>query len=474
MKTFAVARKRPSPGSLSPRMPFALPADSHRPTDRTAVRQILRGPRLQAKLTIGAPNDICEQEADRVADQVMRKTEPPAQAKPGCCADACFSIEEERLQFNALPGNAERQLQRRIEEKALAQRPQTSSAEEGARALSPGYLDPVTALRAGGRPLAASERVFFEPRIGLDLGQVQIHTGIEAAEAARAFNAKAFTLGHHIAFASNQYAPGTDNGKRLMAHELVHVVQQTETGKVSMQRRFPLDVSTTEGQLLPAPKPEDGALGLPQPDCATPVGDIYELHGTITSTNPACSAAGVKDRRKGGSQLLKVVRADYGSIGKDICPGFPGVPDLDTWLSDQWRVVAIDRFQMTVTNMCGDEERLTVSGRGLNDREIQANVPQPAPAQPTEQTIPVEPRTSTMKCAKVSFDLECDKISCIYADASKPARVFLWNPSINEYVDQDDENNTKTPGALALLMGVITKEYQGGQWRGDRCGDARW
>jgi hypothetical protein len=58
------------------------PADSIWHIDRTWVRQILRGPRLQAKLTVGAPNDIYEQEADRVADAVMRMPEPQVQAAP--------------------------------------------------------------------------------------------------------------------------------------------------------------------------------------------------------------------------------------------------------------------------------------------------------------------------------------------------------------------------------------------------------
>jgi hypothetical protein len=82
MRTLAVANKRCPPGSLPRRVTVASPADSHWHTGRTAVRQILRGPALQTKLTIGAPDDIYEQEADRVADEVMRMPEPQIQPAP--------------------------------------------------------------------------------------------------------------------------------------------------------------------------------------------------------------------------------------------------------------------------------------------------------------------------------------------------------------------------------------------------------
>ena len=80
MKAFALAEKRTSPGSIPRCTMAASPADSHWHTGRAAVRQILRGPRLQAKLTIGAPDDVYEREADRVADEVMRMPEPRLQA----------------------------------------------------------------------------------------------------------------------------------------------------------------------------------------------------------------------------------------------------------------------------------------------------------------------------------------------------------------------------------------------------------
>ena len=74
--------------------------------------------------------------------------------------------------------------------------------------------------------MSDSERGFFEPRFGHDFGRVRVHHDAEASEQAENLNARAFTFGNHIAFARGEYAPGTDAGRRLMAHELAHVVQQ--------------------------------------------------------------------------------------------------------------------------------------------------------------------------------------------------------------------------------------------------------
>lgn len=81
-------------------------------------------------------------------------------------------------------------------------------------------------LRAPGQLLEPSTLAFFEPRFGHDFSQVRLHTDSRAAESARAVSASAYTVGHHIAFASGRHAPGTTSGVELLAHELAHVVQQ--------------------------------------------------------------------------------------------------------------------------------------------------------------------------------------------------------------------------------------------------------
>jgi hypothetical protein len=81
-------------------------------------------------------------------------------------------------------------------------------------------------LRSLGQPLDTATRSFFEPRFGYDFSRVRIHTDARAADSARAVNALAYTVGHDIVFAAEQYAPASRSGHTLLAHELTHVIQQ--------------------------------------------------------------------------------------------------------------------------------------------------------------------------------------------------------------------------------------------------------
>jgi hypothetical protein len=81
-------------------------------------------------------------------------------------------------------------------------------------------------LRSPGQPLDTGMRTYFEPLLLRDLSAVRVHTGPDAAGAAHSIDAEAFTAGRHIAFGAGRYAPGSEDGRRLLAHELVHVVQQ--------------------------------------------------------------------------------------------------------------------------------------------------------------------------------------------------------------------------------------------------------
>ena len=81
-------------------------------------------------------------------------------------------------------------------------------------------------LGSPGQPLDGATRAFFEPRFGHDFSQVRVHTDAKAAESARAVNALAYTVGRDIVFGEGHYAPGARTGRSILAHELVHVVQQ--------------------------------------------------------------------------------------------------------------------------------------------------------------------------------------------------------------------------------------------------------
>lgn len=77
-----------------------------------------------------------------------------------------------------------------------------------------------------GQALPPASRRFFAARLGHDFNNVRIHHGVRAAQAAQSIRARAFTLGNHVVFNQGEYSPHSDTGKRLLAHELTHVVQQ--------------------------------------------------------------------------------------------------------------------------------------------------------------------------------------------------------------------------------------------------------
>ncbi len=91
-------------------------------------------------------------------------------------------------------------------------------------------------LPGPGRPLPEHLRSRFEPRFGLDLGRVRIHADGQAAQSARAVEARAYALGEHIVFGAGEYQPETSVGARLIAHELAHVAEGARTGQATLQR----------------------------------------------------------------------------------------------------------------------------------------------------------------------------------------------------------------------------------------------
>ncbi len=82
-------------------------------------------------------------------------------------------------------------------------------------------------LGSSGAPLDFTTRTYFQRRFGHDFSKVRVHTSEQAAASARGIQAEAYTIGHHIVFGPNSYGPSSSRGKRLLGHELAHVVQQT-------------------------------------------------------------------------------------------------------------------------------------------------------------------------------------------------------------------------------------------------------
>jgi hypothetical protein len=194
---------RPTPAQT------AAPARESSPMQGQAwnfSRLPVQAPRgIQLKPAVGAIDDPLEHEADRAADAVMRASPPDLQAS-------------DRFERPVVRGSA-------------------AAPSRSAETPAPPAVDNV--LSEPGEPLDAASRAFFEPRFGRSFADVRIHDGSSAAAAAAAVQARAFTLGRDVVFARG--ARNSEGGRRLLAHELAHVVQQNgaRSSAVGVLRRDP-------------------------------------------------------------------------------------------------------------------------------------------------------------------------------------------------------------------------------------------
>jgi Domain of unknown function (DUF4157) len=271
----AETAKRRGPARLGMTRPPAAPTLGLQPElGNQSIQRLLKAGAIQAKLAVGSPDDPLEHEADRVADQVMRMPAPasglssaPPQVSRKCaaCEEAdklqkkeagsaapvsslssaplhisrkCAACEEEKLQkkdagsaapvswLSSAPLHISRKCAACEEEEKLQKKDAGSAAPASAEA--PSRVHEV--LRSAGQPLDAPTRAFFEPRFGRDLSEIRVHADGQAADSARAVNALAYTAGHHVVFGAGAYGPQSDAGRKLLAHELAHTIQQSSHG----------------------------------------------------------------------------------------------------------------------------------------------------------------------------------------------------------------------------------------------------
>lgn len=197
---------------------------------------------IQAKLRISSPGDVFEQEAERVANEITRVSATPNPPAPGSQDDNRRGNDAWNLAPHLDRGGT---LQRSCagcseavpcaecaqEEERVVLR---KSGEESSPTDSFIEEDLVRNLEPG-IPLDESTRVFMESRLGNDFRQVRVHTGESATKSARAVNALAYTVGKDVVFGADQFKPSTLEGKRLLAHELAHVVQQSSGASLSQR-----------------------------------------------------------------------------------------------------------------------------------------------------------------------------------------------------------------------------------------------
>jgi outer membrane protein OmpA-like peptidoglycan-associated protein len=176
---------------------------------------------VQPKLTINTPGDIYEQEADAMADSVMRMpSNEPAKTVIGLIGKSlqrkCTHCEDEEKKKKPIMRKAE--------------------AGNSGISVSSSFASSLNASKGGGSSLPQGTRSFMENSFSADFSKVKIHTDSQASEMNKDINAKAFTTGSDIYFKSGEYSPNSEDGKKLLAHELTHVVQQENGIDSKIQR----------------------------------------------------------------------------------------------------------------------------------------------------------------------------------------------------------------------------------------------
>jgi hypothetical protein len=224
------------------------------------------GQGIQRKLTVGAPNDVYEKEADHMADRVVsglqrkpifESKNDPADGLQRKCA-ACEK--EEKVQKKASgPGGSK------------ASGPASSNA-------APSVESGISRSKGSGSSLPPTTRSEMESSFGADFSGVKIHQDTNAQQLNKDLNAQAFTHGKDIYFDSGKYNPGNGTGKHLLAHELTHVVQQT--GKV---QRAPAS-SSAKGKAPCSLTPGSATIDQVTQQCPSPTGTITRAGAVTTIT----------------------------------------------------------------------------------------------------------------------------------------------------------------------------------------------
>jgi outer membrane protein OmpA-like peptidoglycan-associated protein len=370
---------------------------------------------VQAKLAINRPGDAFEQEADRVADTVMRMPEAESvepfkslgAAVPPRLQRMCQECEDEKqtatsnsrqsLSNNNTQSNTDPEPDENLQAKEIPGAVPEMSSDSAAE---------LSAFKGSGRMLPQSERRFFEPRFGYDFSNVRIHTDQRAESSARKINALAYTAGSHVVFGEGQYHPETGAGRRLIAHELAHVIQQR-----SGDNRLPTEIGGG------SPKPQIGLTST----AVQRMGDVSQAPKTMACPIATTSSALPVDTNvlfgRGSATLTPTARADladfaarWNSAGAKQPVRIDGFASTDGGQSRNW-ILSCQRAQAVGSEL----ESPSGGGNG-----VAANF------------IDVFAQGET---SEFSRSLELNRRATISADLSVPPPPPCANPGVARDVD---------------------------------------
>lgn len=246
------------------------------------LQMLLQARMMQAKLSVSHPQDAFEHEADRVADQIM-----------------CMPAPTQSPRISAI-------------------RDDSALHRASASAMDVPTVDAATehsiqSLSGRGSALPDAVRSYMEPRFSANFSAVRVHTDAHAHELARSVNAQAFTVGPHVVFGAGRYSPDTEGGKRLLAHELTHVVQQASAPRLDRKPE-------TAGAVTPAfdtPFKDPFKTGPTIEDWATGVIDISAMDAS--ALRPAIDELEQWVERQNGSSITKTrIEATLPSLHREL------------------------------------------------------------------------------------------------------------------------------------------------------------
>ncbi|WP_295721203.1 DUF4157 domain-containing protein [Mucilaginibacter sp.] len=252
--------------------PVATPAATVQqqdlPQNDVSLEGNVAGPFLQAKLSVGAPDDALEHEADNVADKVVNMPEN------SFIQHKTHFSEGRKAQLSPLTGSIQKK------------------NDISGTAVPSDVGRQIESSKGGGNTMDEGTKSFMESRFGTEFSDVKIHTGAESGQLSKALNAQAFTVGKDIYFNQDKYNPGTKSGKRLLAHELTHTIQQ---GDVPQSVQRDTDVVNMPPMTITAGMPDTSSLTTPVPagsmTASRPQADI-ELNSQLPETVLPFTAGG--------------------------------------------------------------------------------------------------------------------------------------------------------------------------------------
>ena len=314
------------------------------------------------KLKVSQPGDAYEQEADRVTEHVMRmpisdSSAPTTTAKEQGIDRKCSACEEKKEEEKNLN---------------ISRKPSSTSdletTDEAANKIN-------HVLSSSGSPLDSPTRQFFGKRLGYDFSNVRVHADGQAARAAQAAEARAFTVGRDIVFAPDEYQPSTAAGRHLIAHELTHVVQQTQSNPVglsfispTMLQRQSEDVGLPGGLPSSTTTPKEVSTDEPSGTDEPPAPLTEARPANVSRIVMSCIDKHMRMETATGDYVYKLIECSIplGSYETQVTIGYagdPGDPFIEDPSGEDFYLgfpIALGKFQMTYYVEPGQENPATL------------------------------------------------------------------------------------------------------------------